>query len=300
MTVQVSVPVSAPQLYSHGAGDFRPYAPAGGGGGGFFPFAMPTSPVTIPSRWYFYGDSQTSGRANSYPSAVSHHVAFTNIWTASGFTAPTYNSGSNYGGSGQTLTNKRASFASTTIAGVPWVHVQDSGQQSTGTATPEEFGDTFEGFMRDINTRFPTAVITYESAYSFGPARAAETGRDWEGTQHWASWGYPNEGAAISYNESLYNRIQVLRDDGIVVYPIYTCEYVNEFVNRVSYAALEEDANPYHYDGVGNLLIALAMYKGLGYNINTLNLSTITVSPDSTTNNSLKNTCIDIINTLGA
>lgn len=299
MTVQVSVPVSAPQLYSHGAGDFRPYAPAsGGGGGGFFPFAMPTTPVTLPNHWFFYGDSQTSGRARNYPSALSHHLAFKNIWDASGFTAPTtYRSD---GQSGMDIVDMLGWFNADTFAGTPWIHAQDSGQQGVDINTPEKFGDAFEAFFRAVYARYPQAIMSYESAYSFGDARAATVDRDWESTQHWAYYGYASQGVAKSYNQVLYERVQVLRDDGIYVYPIYTCEYINELEARIGYAALESDTDPFHYDGVGNLLVALAMYKGLGYNINTLNLSTITVNPDPATNTSLKNTCIDIINTLGA
>ena len=48
-----------------------------------------------------------------------------------------------------------------------------------------------------------------------------------------------------------------------------------------------------HYTGLGNLMVALSIYKALGFDVNALDLSGI---PDSQVGASDKQLCLDIIN----
>jgi len=282
------VPSAVPRpLFQHSVGNYAPFPPATSGGGG-------GAPIALPARWGFFGDSQTGGRS-PYPSTVSHHVAFRNIWAASGFTAPTQVVQN--GQSGRSLANTALAISGQSFASAPWLHVQESGDQnSAGQRTPTEFGATFEAMWRSNYARFPQGIFTYETAHSFN--RIGERYRDWETTADWSFWGYASQGAAISYNAEMRRRIAILAADGIVVRPVFTAEYINALIAVIpgGYATIEADANPYHYDGVGNFMIALAKFHALNYDVNELNFSTVTINADSTTDASWKQMCVSVIN----
>lgn len=236
-----------------------------------------STPLTLPSYWGFYGDSQTDGREPEV-SAHSPPEAFQNIWEQSGFASPT--SVIRDGQSGQSLANHRLRYQGDSFAGVPWIHVQESGNQNlTGQTTASEFGDTWEAFMREVYADHSTALISYETAYSFG--REAEAFRDW-----------------TSYNVELRHRAAKLRGEGIKIYIVETDAYIQELEAQVGYAAIEEPSNPYHYNALGNFMVALAMFKAYQYDVNTLDFSTVIVDSNPTTDANLKAICVNIINTL--
>ena len=260
------------------------------------PVETPVGAIELPDYWGFYGDSHTAGRGN-IASSASPSLVFRNIWAASGFSTPVRVVKD--GASGRTLANTRLAFEDDTYADTPWIHTQESGgQNSDGQRTPEEFGDTFEQYWREVDRRYPGSIKTYETAFSFGAARAAQDGRDWEGTQHWQDWGYLSEADAISYNDEMLRRITLLADDDIVVIPVYTAEYINVLIARIpgGYPSIEDDG-PYHYNGVGNFMIALAKFKALGYDVDDLDFSTVTIHEDPATDLARKVLCVDVINT---
>lgn len=282
------VPAATPRpLYQVSVGNYSPVQPIGGGGGG--------TPVTLPTRWGFFGDSQTGGRASDTPTAVSHHVAFRNIWAASGYTAPAQVVQN--GQSGRSLSNTALAIAGQSFASTPWLHVQESGQQYNivGQRTPVEFGATFEAMCRANYARFPQGVFTYETAFNF---MNNPDPRDWESTSLWSTWGYASQGAAISYNAEMRRRIAILASDGIVVRPVFTAEYINALIAVIpgGYTTVEESTQPRHYAGVGNFMIALAMFHALNYDVNELNFSTVTINADPTTDASWKQMCVSVIN----
>jgi hypothetical protein len=143
-----------------------------------------------------------------------------------------------------------------------WVHFQESGNQNhCGEATREEFGDTFEALARRIRTESPGAVISTETAYSF--ERESMAGRDWS-----------------TYNDELRERVAVLAGDGIVVHVAEVDAYMKMLVAELGFDAVITDDGG-HFRGVGNLLVALAMFEALGYDVRALDVSAATEVSDA-------------------
>lgn len=253
---------------------------------------QPTSPLSVPAYWGFYGDSHTAGRAE-ITSASSPSKVFRAIWDASGFTAPTQVQTRGVGG--RSLQGTYEAWSKDSYASTPWIHTQESGDQSdAGQQTPVEFGNTFEAYWRAVDAKYPSALKTYETAHSF--LLLGTQWRDWQSTQNWQRWGYASQAEAISYNAEMLRRIQILKDDGIVVHPVYTAEYIDALIARIpgGYPTIEVDGNPRHYNAIGNFMIALAMFKALGYDISSLNVSGITVDNDSALNTQYKTLCLEV------
>lgn len=288
MTKQVTQSAPA-QSFQHGANDYRTYPPASGGGG---------DPIVLPLYAVIGGDSNTAGRGNSmYPTAVSPHQVFIDIYVASGGQAfaatPTIN-----GSSGRSLADTATYVLGRTTAGNPWVHIEESGDQNAnGQRTPLEYGATFEAFWRAAHARWPNALKTAANAPNFGRA-IGEQWRDWETTSNWADWGYASEGAAISYNAEMIRRIDILAADGIEVIPFYVAERANALANVIpgGAATLYSDTNPYHWSAVGRLIQALESFRALGYDVNTLDLDVVSVHTNPATDAVYKQHCLDVIN----
>lgn len=255
---------------------------------------LPPGPLALPANWLFYGDSQTDGRA-PIPGSVNPVVVFRTIWAASGFDAPARVRID--GGSSRSLAGTATALRNGRVSGAPWIHVQESGNQNqAGQRTPLEFGATFEAFWRAVDDRHSGALKTYETAHSF--QRTGQAWRDWQTTANWAQWGYSSEAEAISYNAEMLRRIDILAADGIVVLPVYTAEYMDALIAQIpgGYQSIEAAGHPYHYNGVGNFMVALAMFKALQIDINSLEFSAVAIHPDPATDSAYKTLCLDIVN----
>lgn len=215
---------------------------------------VPPSIITPPSRWIRLGDSQTGGRATETPTAVSPIVALDNLWAENGF-SPASPSTTTSGVSGRSLAGTRTSYEGMMITSTPWVHVQESGNQDLdGQRTAADFGATFQAFMEKIHTDWPDALITYETAFSFG--READAYRNW-----------------TSYNTELLARVATLASAGITVHVVDTDAHVKALQSILTPAAVwyqSGETNAYHYTGIGNFLIAMAMLQALGHNVATI------------------------------
>lgn len=179
------------------------------------------------------------------------------MWTTSGYTAPT--SAIVDGRSGNSLAQHQAAYEADTFASTPWFHIQESGNQNLdGQRTASEWGDTFDTFMNLLHTDWPSALITYETAFSFG--REGESYRNW-----------------TTYNTELYSRVAGL---GFTVHVVDTDSYIKAADTAIgaSYVWFQAgETNEYHYKGLGNFIVALAIFKTLGYNVNALDHSNIAV-----------------------
>lgn len=220
------------------------------------------------------GDSQTGGRASG--EVVSHVTAFRAIWDRS-FPALANESAYVNGESGRRLQATADHYAARSErADRTWVHFQESGgQDGGGQNTAAEFGVTWEAFVRRIRAESPDAVISTETAFSFG--REGIPGRNWD-----------------SYNAILREKAALLAQQGITVVVAEVDRNIkalgaNIGAQNVWFQSLEPNA--YHYKGVGNLMVALTIFDALGYDVNTLDLSGITsVSPE------WKAGCLEIVN----
>lgn len=207
--------------------------------------------------WFFFGDSETDGRAYDEPTVVSQAVAFENIWNGT-FPGQSYTSTIRGQGGGVTLLDTYEAFGGEPgTASATWINIQESGQHSQsgrGQENREDFGDTFEMFIRHIDETAPNAVITYETAFSFEPE---EADRNW-----------------TEFNVELRDRVSLLAAEGIVVHLAEVAANIEELISRVGrYEVIQEDDG--HYAGLGNLTAALSIYRALGYDVMGLDLSEI-------------------------
>lgn len=238
----------------------------------------PTRPDTgrpnLGLAWMFLGDSQTGGRASG--EVISHVTAFKAIWDK---TYPSQNVPSPHadGVSGRFLSQTAAYYAEQSErTNRTWVHFQESGNQNgSGQATAAEFGTTFEAFVRQIRTQSPNAIISTETAFSFG--RESDDNRNWD-----------------AYNTVLKQKVAALAADGIKVYVAEVDRNVKALDAAVGARNVwfqSDEGNAYHYKGLGNLLVALSIYDAMGYDVNALDLSGITsVTADH------KAKCLEIVN----
>lgn len=224
---------------------------------------FPDDPITLPSRWLFLGDSQTGGRASETPSAESPIIAFNNIWDENGLT-PSSTTQTVNGIGGRSLQGTADYYDTVSIASTPWVHTQESGGQDEGQTTPSEFGDTFQAYIEKIYLDWPDAIVSYETAFSFG--REAESGRNWG-----------------PYNEELISRIALLESNGQPVILVDTDTYIKLLQAELTPADVwyqSGEANAYHYRGLGNFMIAMLMLRELGHDVTSLTHSSIELDTD--------------------
>ena len=220
------------------------------------PGTDPAVPIDIGEVWFFFGDSETLGRADDEPTAISQAVAFENIWDGS-FGSP-YTSVIVGEGGGITLKESYENYLATAgTDDATWINIQESGrhgQSGRGQEDPQDFGDTFEQFVRHIDANAPGAVITYETAFSFEPHIAE---RNW-----------------TAFNAELRQRVALLAAEGIVVHLAEVALHIEELITQLDrYDVIQDDDG--HYTGLGNLMVALSIYRALGYDVTALDLSGI-------------------------
>ena len=293
---QIFVPTTPPQLVDHGSGRFKPTPVGGGGGGGEF------NPIMFPLSARINGDSNTAGRSSSTLPAVAPHIMLRDILVASGYTEYSVYSMSDLESLGGRSLAGTMTVAQANV-GQPgaWIHVEESGgQDNTGQYTPLEFGDTFEAGWRAIHALNPTSIKSAANAPNFGRDPFMRY-RDWQFRNQWSEWGYASEAAAISYNEEMLRRIDILALDGIDIIPIFIAERGDELGALLpSVNDLYSDTNLYHWSAVGRLIQVLETFRCFGWDVNTLNLSTVTVHIDPTTDAAWKALCVQVINNVGA
>lgn len=210
-------------------------------------------------RWMFLGDSQTGGRARD--EVTSHVTAFQAIWDRS-FPAQANAEAHINGESGRFLSATASHYAGRSDRGArTWVHFQESGGQSgSGQKTAAEFGATWEAFVRRIKAESPHALISTETAFSFG--REGEAGRNWD-----------------SYNIVLRQKLDALAKEGIEVRLAEVdrnIKALNAAVGARNVWFQADESNRYHYKGLGNLMVALSIFDALGYDVKALDLSGVT------------------------
>lgn len=221
-------------------------------------------PLQLPQYFGAYGDSQTAGRETEV-TAKNHWTCFKIMWEAT-FGAFTYvDENTNNGVSGRSLANTLTHLLGRSFAGTPWIHVQESGDQSSaGQATASAFGTTFYDGMVDIATQWPGCFISYETAYSFSDARKAEPYRNWD-----------------TYNTELRAQIANLAGAGITVHLVESEQWILSLVAELGYDTVcfpDNHNDAYHYQGIGNFMIALAMFHAFGYDVSTLDHSGININ----------------------
>lgn len=231
-----------------------------------------TGKANVGLLWMFLGDSQTAGRASG--EVLSHVTAFRAIWDKS-FPSQA-NEEVHIGGEGGRVLSGTASYYGGQSARTnrTWVHFQESGGQGEGQTTAAAFGTTWEAFVRKIKAESPNALITTETAFSFGREREAD--RNWD-----------------PYNTVLRQKVDALAKEGIRVRVAEVDRNIKALdaavgARNVWFQADEE--NLYHYKGLGNLMVALSIFDALGHDVKTLDLSGITSVPAAD-----KARCVDII-----
>lgn len=240
-------------------------------------YVPPPSPLTIPRYWGHYGDSQTAGR-EAEATAKNPKECFKRMWEAEGFDSILGNdTNTNNGVSGRELAGTLTHLlARPAFAGTAWIHVQESGDQNeTGQTTASAWGDTFQQGWIDIEAKHAGCFKSYETAHSFSPARKAQAYRNWD-----------------AYNTELRSRVTTLAGLGIDVKIVETEYYIDFMIAELGYDTVcfpDTDVNAYHYQGIGNFTIALAMFKRFNYDVTTLDHSTISL------NSSHKATAVSIV-----
>ena len=210
------------------------------------------------TTWGFWGDSQTDGRAPAESLCSSSPEAIESVWDGTSPTS-TYDSGAG----GRSLLGTATAYGSYgSKSGLTWVHFQESGDQNeTGQTTSAEFVATFEAFVRDIDADSPSAIISCETAFSFG--REAEAHRNWD-----------------TYNTALLAKVSELAADGIPVIVADVDTKIKALQTALGDNSLvwyqTGDANAYHYTALGNMMVALTVWDALGYDVATLDLTGIT------------------------
>lgn len=149
------------------------------------------------------------------------------------------------------------------------IWVQESGNQAfDGQRTPAEFKATYLAFWRWIHSINPTAKKFYETAFSFGREVPNNTnGRDW-----------------YLWNLALLEANAELLLEGIFVYVVPTDAAVKALQiilspGEVWYQTGHDDA--YHYNEVGNTLIAVLGIKIMGITCVLADLAGITGVSDT-------------------
>ncbi len=221
-------------------------------------FSQSYSQQNLGDDWQFYGDSETDGRATETPSLISQNAAFLTIYAGNFDTT-----GLNFfkhGVGGESLQQSRARYNdNSNHPNATWVHFQESGNQDLdGERTASEFASSFESFVREIATQSPNAIISTETAYSF--ERESTSYRDWSG-----------------HNSAMKQKIAELQGDGINVYVAEVDSAIKVLVSNLGFDnVMTSDGG--HFQGNGNFLVALMMFKSLGYNLSSMSFDHISTS----------------------
>lgn len=206
------------------------------------------SAVDVGDDWGFYGDSQTDDEAADSPRWITMIApdSVSSYW--------------NGGLSASALTYGIDRYEAYTDNGdLTWVHFQESGNQNyTSQNTASAFGDTFDDAVESIETNSPNAIISYETAFSFG--REAESYRDW-----------------TTYNTELRDRIDDFEAAGTTVILVETDANIKALQTEISDAGevwcQSDEGCAYHYKDLGNLMVALSVWSALGYTESDLDLT---------------------------
>jgi len=224
------------------------------------------SPIILPSYWGHYGDSQTAGR-ESEATAKNPRTIFKTLWDAS-YTPATYvDTSTNAGVSGRSLANTLTYCLgrSANFAGTAWIHMQESGDQNNdGQRTASEFGTTFYDAWVDIAATYPGGLYSYETAHSFSPARKAQPYRNWD-----------------TYNTEMRAQVAALALVGITVHIVETEARIDSLIAELGYDTVcfpDTAPNAYHYQGIGNFMVALTIFDTFNYNIAALDHSGINLN----------------------
>lgn len=236
------------------------------------------------AAWMFLGDSQTDGRATG--ATRSPVEAFCRIWQtkypSTGPTTPFTNLPSNpykNGVSGRSLAESKTHYdGRAERTNRTWVHFQESGNQNlAGQATATAYGDTFDGFVTAIRANTASAVISTETAFSFG--REAEAFRNWD-----------------TYNTELRARVATWAASSVII-PIAEVDRDIKLLGTSIGAAnvwfQSGEVNEFHYRPAGNLMVALSKFKSLGYTITLADLADI---PTTEVSAAWQQACLDVYN----
>ena len=214
------------------------------------------------ANWVFLGDSQTLGRASG--PATSHASAICQIWQTmrangrlsigpatpySGFPTNPFRDGL----SGRSLADTIAAYEDpendAVRAAATMIWIQESGNQNwAGQTTAAAFKATYKANWQARHAERPTAVKVNETAFSFG--REGEAFRNWD-----------------PYNVAMLEANTELAAEGINIIVVDTDAGVKALQailtpGDVWYQSGHPDA--YHYNELGNTLVAVLGLKALG------------------------------------
>lgn len=223
-------------------------------------------PVALGAKWMSVGDSHNFGYGSTTCQTPYH--AFARILQTKGVvgirgnpytnigTSDVYQNGESGRWLADTLThyNGRSERTDRTL-----VLFQESGNQNNvGQTTAAAFGDTWDDFIDAILANTPSAVIVYETAFSF--RREADEYRNWD------DWN--TELRARIATRALPNQIFLAETERDI-------ELLETAIGYTNVWWQSNEANPYHFKSVGNLMIALSILKALRYTITLADLADI-------------------------
>ncbi len=220
--------------------------------------------INIGLNWAFMGDSQTHGRAYESPAVVSSPQAVETIWNSL-FPNELPNLTNRGWGSHSLLMSWKEGWGycynaidNTDKNALTWVHFQESGTIAKDSQRNlSEYTKTLDGFINDIRLYSPNAFITAETAFSYGRENECNGCVDWS-----------------AYNDHLRLKISGLKAQNVNILLVDIDRLIKYGQSSEGFGSPDllwfpanSDTFPYHYTGLGNFLIALAIYDALGYDI---------------------------------
>jgi hypothetical protein len=250
-------------------------------------------PMDVGPKWAFFGDSQTSGRESDETKspidvwARVWETKYPSVGPATPYTDGLDSDPYRNGVSGRSLFNTGTMYDGRDAlqkGSFTWVHFQESGDQNhTGQVTVGSYGATFDRIVGSMRLASPLALISTETAFSFGrgttPISPSETFRDW-----------------AAYNVELRARVATWAGSGVTI-PIAEVDrdilLLGSSIGSNNVWFQRGDANEFHYKAVGNLMVALSMFKALRYRISMSDLADI---PTGQVSSLWKQACLDVYN----
>lgn len=256
---------------------------------GVFRTSEAPQPVALGNKWMSVGDSHNFGYGSS--TCLTPYHAFARIAQTRGIsgipttpytnirTSAVYQDGVSGRSLAETLThyNGRSERTDRTL-----VMFQESGNQNlTGQTTATAFGDTWDDFIDAILLNTPNAIIVYETAGSFrrGPPWNSETYRAWPP--------YNDELRVRIAARNLPNQIFLAETDRDIA-------LLEDEIGVTNVWWQSNESNPYHYKSVGNLMIALSIFKALRYE--DLTLADLADIGTGVVSEEWQQVCLDIYN----